>query len=52
VVDVLGREIYRNQNAIKQGERLSIDISNYPKGMYSVILRSDSGASVKKIILE
>ena len=52
VVDVLGREVYSNQNAVKQGERLSIDISEYPKGMYSVILRSDSDAIVKKFILE
>jgi len=52
VVDVLGREVYSNQNVVKPGERIRIDISNYPKGMYSVILRSESNAIVKKIILE
>ena len=52
VVDVLGREVYSNQNAVKQGERIKIDISNYPKGMYSVILRSDSNVIAKKIVLD
>ena len=52
VVDVLGREVYSNQNSVKPGERIRIDIRNYPKGMYSVILRSESNAIVKKIIME
>lgn len=52
VIDVLGREIYSNQNVVKASERIRIDISNYPKGMYSVILRSESNAISKKIVLE
>lgn len=52
VVDVLGREVYAYGNELKSNDRIRIDLASYPKGIYSVVLKSNTDFVVKRVILE
>jgi len=52
IVDVLGREVYTYQSEVKSNDRISIDLSAFPKGVYSVLLKSNSDYVVKRVILK
>lgn len=49
VRDMLGKIVY--QNSQFQGGSMNIDISNSPKGVYSVIVGDNINTEVRKIII-
>jgi hypothetical protein len=51
IIDNLGRHIYSNsKNEVIS--LLSIDVSNFPKGLYFILLKSENSFMTKKIIIE
>jgi hypothetical protein len=51
IFDYLGRTMYKNTEMIIQN-KYAINISEYPRGLYLIILKSSDGFISKKIIIE
>ncbi len=49
IYNVSGREVYRNETVKSEN---SIDVSNLPKGIYTVKIWSREGSGAKKLIIE
>jgi Zn-dependent metalloprotease len=51
LIDPLGRIVYQ-QEWSSQGELLTLDLSSYAKGLYTLLLKSSSGNTIKQIVLD
>ncbi len=51
VLDKLGRTL-RQQEWYPQGEHLALDLSEFPNGMYTIMLKSNAGHTIQQVVLE
>jgi len=49
LIDIMGKAVYENQSG---AEKLKVDVSEFPKGIYFLQTRSESGVMTEKIIVE
>lgn len=52
IVDLLGQEVYNKQFNNVQNGKVSVNLENQAKGVYIVSLKTATGVSCKKIIIE
>lgn len=52
VLDVTGRTVYSTTAGDVSGNRISIDLNTYAKGLYTVRVRSSEGVASKNVVVE